>query len=133
MSDLYQEMIMEEYRHPQHKGELVDPDFSWHERNSSCGDEVTVYLKLDPKHQQIADISWTGDGCAISMAAMSFVSQQVMGKSVAEVLKLNKKDLEKMMGIEEIAYGREKCLVLGLEAVQKSLKQKVAHDQSDNS
>ncbi len=126
MSDLYQEMIMEEYRHPQNKGELVDFDLVWHERNSSCGDEVTVYVKLSPDHQEIVDLKWTGDGCAISMAAISFISQQVIGKPTAKVLEMSKKDLENMMGIEEIAYGREKCLVLGLEAVQKSLKQKVS-------
>ncbi len=122
MSDLYQEIIIEEFRHPQNQGVIEDATTQWHERNSSCGDEVTVYVQLSSDQQTIADLKWTGDGCSISISAMSFLSQVVQGKSVAEVRNLTKKDVENLLGIEEVVYGREKCLLLGLHAIQKALQ-----------
>jgi len=123
-ADLYQEIILEEYRHPHNYGSFEHADLEWKEQNSSCGDEVTVYLKLNPDMKKIVKMEWLGAGCAISTASVSLLSVHVRGMEVGKVLKMTKFDLEKLLGIEEIAYGREKCLTLGLEAVQKSLKEK---------
>lgn len=121
MSDLYQEIIIEEYRHPHNKGEMIDADVQHRERNSSCGDEVTVFLKFDAE-ERISEVLWSGDGCAISISGMSLLSEFVKHKTTSEVLGLKKSDVEELLGIEEIAYGREKCLVLGLTAVQHAIK-----------
>lgn len=122
MTDLYQEIIIEEFRHPQNQGDLSAADAKWYERNSSCGDEVTVYLKLSADKQVILDCKWTGDGCAISISALSFLSQVIKQTSVAAVLAMTKADIESLLGIEQIAYGREKCLMLGLTAIQHALQ-----------
>lgn len=124
MSDLYQEIILEEYQHPHHFGELEQADVVWQEHNSSCGDQVTIFLKLNKEKNQIEKMSWVGEGCAISKAAASLLSQQLQQKKVSDVLALEKKDIEALLGIDEVVYGREKCLLLALEAVQKSLKGK---------
>jgi nitrogen fixation NifU-like protein len=121
-SDLYHEVIIEEFQNRQNQGQLADADISLHNRNSSCGDEVTVYLKFDSTGQIIEQVKWEGDGCAISIAATSLLSAYIMGKTVIDVLALQKKDLEQMLGIDEIAYGREKCLLLGLQTIQKAIK-----------
>ncbi len=124
MSDLYQEIIIEEYNHPHNYGSLEKPDADWKERNSSCGDEMHVYLQLDESKQKVVKMEWLGEGCAISSATTSLLSLEVKNKSVADILAMKKEDLLEMLGIDEIAYGREKCLTLGLVAVKHALQEK---------
>jgi nitrogen fixation protein NifU and related proteins len=116
MNDLYQEIILEEARHPQNYGVLDNPDVVVHERNASCGDEVTLYLKLDETKKQIIDLKWQGHGCIISQASMSALSGKIKSENVslAKVQKLSKNQIEELLGIEEISPGRLKCLLLGL-------------------
>lgn len=122
MNDLYQEIILEEYAHPQNKGVLNDADAQHSESNSSCGDQVTVYLKWDSQRRKIIDTRWEGVGCAISMATASFLSEHLKGMTAADVQALQQVDLEKLLGIEDISPGRQKCLMLGLVAYQKAVQ-----------
>ncbi|CAN5268364.1 hypothetical protein BH10PAT2_BH10PAT2_3010 [soil metagenome] len=124
MSDLYQEVIIEEFNHPHNQGSFPSADAEWKERNSSCGDEFHVYLKFDESGQKILKMEWLGEGCAISTASISLLSIDVQNKTVEEVLAMSKADLLQLLGIDEIAYGREKCLLLGLVAVKHALKDK---------
>jgi nitrogen fixation NifU-like protein len=121
--DLYQEIILEEFRNPQNFGKSEDADVVLHERNASCGDEITIYLKLDSSGKNVEKLMWEGQGCAISMAAASLVSAQLIGKSGDEIQQFKKENVEELLGLDEIAYGREKCLMLGLQAVQKAVVQ----------
>src|SRR5258708_5732382 len=118
MSDLYQEVIIEEFRHPQNYGQLPDADYILRERNSSCGDEVTMYLKVTADGQ-IKDVKWEGTGCAISMAAMSALSGQLKHKKIQDVTKLKQQDIESLLGLNGISVGRVKCLMLGAAALTK--------------
>ena len=121
--DLYQEIILEEFKHPQNVGVLKNPSAQYHERNASCGDDLTAYIQID-EQQRIQDIKWQGTGCAISIASMSVLSSHLKNKqlSATEIHQLAKSDLEKMVGLTSIAYGREKCLLLGLRAIQHALQ-----------
>jgi nitrogen fixation NifU-like protein len=120
--DLYQEAIIEELKHPQNKRVLTDAAVSVHETNASCGDDMTVFLKFDASGQQIAEVGWQGSGCAISQATMSLLSEKITQMRVSDVLTLQQSDLEALLGLEQpIAYGRVKCLLLGLQAVKKSI------------
>ncbi len=125
MSDLYQEIILEEFAHPQHFYIMPDPDAHRHERNASCGDEVTVYIKMQDKGSEkvVTEISWQGNGCAISMASMSVLSAYFQGKTVASIQNATQKTVQDMLGLETISLGREKCLLLGLRALQKVTQQ----------
>jgi nitrogen fixation NifU-like protein len=118
MSELYQEVILEEARHPQNQGRIPDADLVLQQTNASCGDQVTIYLKLDPHSRHITDIKWEGQGCIISQAAMSLVSQLILDQklTVAQVLRYSQQDLEQLLGIEAISPGRIKCLLLGVSA-----------------
>jgi nitrogen fixation NifU-like protein len=122
MNDLYQEIILEEARHPQHYGELETPDVVVHERNASCGDEVTVYLKFDKSDEKIIDLKWQGHGCIISQAAMSALSGKVVteGLTLDQVNQLTKPQIEELLGIDDISPGRLKCLLLGLQALKSA-------------
>jgi nitrogen fixation NifU-like protein len=127
MTDLYQELILEEARSPQNHGKLTDADQVLTGRNASCGDEVTIYLKWGVDQQGnkiITDLKWEGQGCVISQAAMSVLSGMIMGKSVKEVLAITPQNLEAQLGIETLSPGRVKCLMLGLFSIQKKLHDK---------
>ncbi len=120
MNDLYQEIILEEARHPQHFGEMEDAELVIHERNASCGDEITLYLKLNESKDHIVDLKWQGHGCIISQAAMSALSGKIISEdlSLTEIHKLSKAQIEELLGIEEISPGRLKCLLLGLQTLK---------------
>jgi nitrogen fixation protein NifU and related proteins len=120
-NDLYQEIILEEYTHPKNVGHLDQPDATITEANASCGDQITVFLKIDSATQKITEVSWVGVGCAISMATASILSEHLKGRTIDDVMTLTKKDLESMVGIDEIAFGRQKCLTLALNAFRKAV------------
>src|SRR3989344_6103081 len=91
--DLYAENILDHYHHPHHKGALASPTVTHEEKNVSCGDRLSVQLhitdNLNPAAavpgRGIKEIAWTGEGCAISQAAMSMLSDELIGKSLEEI------------------------------------------------
>lgn len=119
--DLYQEVILEEYSNPKHKGQLDDADVKVAQTNASCGDEIEVFVKFDHSREKVEKVSWRGVGCAISMATASLVSDLIIGKSCQQVLALQQHDLEELLGIDEISPGRKKCLMLAMKAFQKAI------------
>jgi nitrogen fixation NifU-like protein len=85
---MYQEIILDHYRHPHHSG-LRDPyDSEVHHVNPTCGDEVTLRVKLsgDGREQVVSDVSYQSDGCSISQASASVLADLVIGKPVGEAL-----------------------------------------------
>ena len=82
LDSLYQEVILDHYKHPKHKGLSKEKDVQVHHVNPSCGDEVTLNLVVDGGI--VRDISWDGVGCSISQASISIMTELVIGKSVAE-------------------------------------------------
>jgi nitrogen fixation NifU-like protein len=79
LDSLYQEVILDHYRTPHHKGLSSEKDVQVHHNNPSCGDEVTLNLSM--KDGKISDISWDGVGCSISIASTSVMSDLLIGKS----------------------------------------------------
>ncbi|GLE58245.1 SUF system NifU family Fe-S cluster assembly protein [Mycobacteroides chelonae] len=85
LEQMYQEVILDHYKHPHHRG-LREPFASEvHHVNPTCGDEVTLRVTLDDN--RIADVSYDGQGCSISQAATSVLTDQVIGLTVDEALK----------------------------------------------
>ena len=94
LESMYQEIILDHYRNPHHKG-LRDPfDAEVHHVNPTCGDEVTLRIRLDG--DDIAELGWVGEGCSISQASTSVMSDLVVGKPVENALRLQEKFLELM-------------------------------------
>lgn len=79
LDSLYQEVILDHYRNPHHKGLSTDKDIQVKQNNPSCGDEVTLNLSM--KDGLVRDITWDGVGCSISMASVSVMSDLIIGKS----------------------------------------------------
>lgn len=116
MSDL--EIIMDLYKNPHNKGKLKNPDILNKEKNPACGDEIEVTVRL--KKGKIADIKFDGYGCVISQAAASLATDTVKGKSLDDALKIGKKEIMELLGIE-VAPLRIKCAMLGLRVLQRGI------------
>jgi len=125
IDDLYHDALLAELDSPRHQGPLQDFTARNQEYSASCGDLIEVWLKLDEgQDPKIEDIGWRGNGCAISQASMSLLSDRVMGQTKSEVLELGSRDLEKLIGVKKISPGRIKCLMIGLTAIQSAFTKK---------
>lgn len=116
---MYQENILDHYRHPRNAGELPGAEAHTHLSNPLCGDEVDFYLNYDSAGR-VADVRFTGRGCTIAVAASSMLSEKVKGMTKADVAKLSSSDITELLGVE-INPARLKCATLGLEAVHKAV------------
>ncbi|MEO6794480.1 MAG: Fe-S cluster assembly sulfur transfer protein SufU [Mycobacterium sp.] len=86
LEQFYQEVILDHYKHPQHRGLREPFGAQVHHVNPTCGDELTLRVALSDDGSQIADISYDGQGCSISQAATSVLTTQVIGSTVAQAL-----------------------------------------------
>ena len=82
LDSLYQEVILDHYKRPQHKGLAATYDAQVHHVNPSCGYEITLNVTLSG--EKVASITWDGVGCSISQASVSILSDLLLGKSIAE-------------------------------------------------
>ena len=82
LDNLYQEVILDHYKHPENKGLSAEYDAQVHHINPSCGDEITLNIILDGS--MVKSVSWDGLGCSISQASVSIMSGLMIGKDMAE-------------------------------------------------
>ena len=87
LEQIYQDVILDHYKHPQHRGLREPFGAEVSHVNPVCGDEVTLRVSLSDDGGSVLDISYDGQGCSISQAATSVLTQQVIGQSVPEALK----------------------------------------------
>ena len=87
LRELYQEVILDHGKHPRNLRALANPTCSAHGRNPLCGDQLTVYLKLDP-NGVLEDAAFEGRGCAISVASASLMTELLRGKTEAQARRL---------------------------------------------
>ncbi|OBB34419.1 SUF system NifU family Fe-S cluster assembly protein [Mycolicibacterium peregrinum] len=87
MEQMYQEVILDHYKHPHNRGLREPFAAEVHHVNPTCGDEVTLRVALSDDAETVADISYDGQGCSISQAATSVLTDQVIGLSVGDAVK----------------------------------------------
>ena len=87
LEQIYQDVILDHYKHPQHRGLREPFGAQVSHVNPICGDEVTLRVALSEDGESVADVSYDGQGCSISQAATSVLTEQVIGQSVGEALK----------------------------------------------
>jgi nitrogen fixation NifU-like protein len=96
LEDLYQEIILDHYKKPRHRGRLEGDHVEVRHYNPVCGDELTLGLRLEG--DRVADVAVLGSGCSISQASASVMTEQVLGHSVAEALEASEAFRQLMHG-----------------------------------
>ena len=137
LGSLFQELILEHYKHPRNKGELPDANRRVHMNNPTCGDEVWLQLRLEG--DRVQDARFMGEGCSISQASISMMTQLLKGKTREEAAALIQRFTQMMHGDGEAARDRVlgdlralagvsrfpvriKCALLGWNALEEALK-----------
>lgn len=135
--ELYREILNEHNLNPSHKADMDSPTFCLEGVNPSCGDQITLQLKLDDSGK-ICDASFTGSGCAVSQASVDMMADLVIGKTKEEALELaglfdqmikgeiTDKALEKLdeaAALQDISHmpARVKCAMLGWRTMKQML------------
>ena len=118
MDELYRDQILEHYKRPHNFGALENPDLEYEDNNPFCGDEQRVTIRLDDE-DKVAEVAFEGKGCAISTAATSLLTDELVGMSREELLRLPKDYVLELLGIE-ISATRMKCAMLGLKIVKSA-------------
>jgi len=117
------ELLLDHYQSPRHRGALPDSDVAMPGGNPGCGDVVTIYLKGDPDHERIADVTFEGEGCTISQAGASMVMEMVHeGRlTIPQVLALDYNAMIDVLGREVVAT-RPRCATLALGTLKAAVK-----------
>jgi nitrogen fixation NifU-like protein len=127
------DFILDHYENPRHHGALENPDVVMRGGNPGCGDIVTVYLRVG-EGERIEDVSFEGEGCTISQAAASIVTDKVLGKTLGEVAAMTHEIVVDEMGHEVVA-NRVRCATLVLNTLKAAEKKyhagQAAHSAAD--
>jgi nitrogen fixation NifU-like protein len=116
MEDLYRENILDHYQNPRNYGRLENPDITYEDDNPLCGDVLRLDLKLD-EDNRIVEVGFSGEGCAISQASASMLTEEILGKTLEEVKHLGKEDVLDLLGIQ-LGPVRIKCALLSLKVLK---------------
>jgi nitrogen fixation NifU-like protein len=122
--EMYQEQILDHYKHPRNKGPLPGATFDARDTNPLCGDEVTLHLKVDGS-QHLSEARFEGRGCAISQASASILTTVLKGVSVSEAQALTEGALLAKLGIP-LSVVRRKCALLSFHVLRRALGDKDA-------
>ncbi len=115
----YQAQILDHYKHPHNRGTLEPATHKGRESNPLCGDEISLTLRVDGANR-IEAACFDGEGCAISMASASLLTDSIKGRSLEEAAALDRAAVLQTLGVPLSAV-REQCALLPLRALQAAL------------
>jgi len=117
-ADLYNEAILDHFRHPRNYGDLPDANAQAREANVLCGDVIEMQLRLNG--DRIDDLRFRGQGCAVSLASTSMLTELAKGKEVSEIKRLGKKDMIRLLRSDP-GPARTECVLLGLKVLKMAV------------
>lgn len=117
---MYRENILDHYKHPRNSKKLSHFDVEHSELNPVCGDKLTYRFAFD-SNGHIKDVFMHAQGCAISIASGSMLSDELKGKTPLQIAKLSHKDITEMLGVE-LGPVRLKCAMLSLDTAKNALQ-----------
>jgi nitrogen fixation NifU-like protein len=113
------EFLLDYYQNPRNRGPLEDANVHLSGGNPGCADRVEMYAKVNPDGR-VEDVTFEGEGCTISMAAASYVTEMVKGMTLDEVENLSYETLMDDLG-REVVMARPTCATVGLGTLKKGL------------
>lgn len=113
---IYREQIIDLYDNPLNFGRVDPADFVYEEDNPLCGDVIEISVSLDDNNR-VVDVMWQGQGCAISLAAASLLTEEIKGKSLNEIKNYSKEEILDLLGIK-LSMTRIKCALLSLKVLK---------------
>jgi nitrogen fixation NifU-like protein len=114
---MYRQQILDHYKNPRNYGELEDATFEHVGENPMCGDTIKMFVELADDDETIERVSFVGDGCAISQASASLLSEDLHGRTLAEIREMDRDDIFELLGID-VNPMRVKCAVLAEKVAQ---------------
>ena len=124
MIALYSDTLLDHFRHPRNYGDLPEADVSYESFNPLCGDRIRIELKL--QDSVVQEARFKGDGCAISIAAASLLTEHVHGLNLTALPSISDEHL--IAALEsDIKPTRLQCALLPLEALREGMKAYVTH------
>lgn len=117
--NIYRENILDHYKNPRNRGPLPEADMTVEESNPVCGDKLKLMYKLDG--DRVSQIKFEGEGCAISLAAASMLTELAHGKTLEELEQIRDEDLLKEIGVP-LSPTRVACGLLALSGLRKMFK-----------
>ena len=124
MDNLYRDFILEHYRNPHNHGVLDPHDLAFADSNPTCGDEMSMTLRLDEGKDRVLEVAFDGRGCAISQASASMLTDEIKGKPLSEIAQLGQQDVLDNLAIE-ISPARMKCAMLSLDTLRLAVGDRV--------
>lgn len=122
----YSQKVLDHFMHPHNVGKMEDPDATATEGSPACGDQVTVYLKVDDKTQKIEDVSFLSYGCASNIATASIITDLAKGKTLDEAKKITWRDA--MDALDGLPPVKVHCSVLAADTLQTAISNyEIAH------
>ncbi len=118
MENLYREHILDHYGNPRNRGTLEDADISCEWDNPVCGDVVRLDIRLNDG--RVSEARFSGQGCVISMASASMLTEEILGRTVEELKALQDKDVFRMLGVT-LGPVRARCGLLPLRVLQEGV------------
>lgn len=115
------QLMLDHYENPRHYGAREGSDVVQKGGNPGCGDIITIYLKLDDD-EIIRDVSFDGEGCILSQATTSMITDVVLGKTAQEVEKMNPDVITDLIG-KDLALTRPRCATLGITTIKQAIQQ----------
>lgn len=115
---LFRQIILEHYKNPRNRGELIDADIVVRHNNPMCADDLQISLKLEGS--KIADAKFLGQGCTLSQAGASMLTESIKGMSIPKAKKLREEQILELFG-GPITPARLRCALLAFEALGKAL------------
>ncbi len=115
------EFLLDHYENPRNKEKMLNADAEMTWGNPGCGDVVTIYVKVNPGGKVDA-VTFDGQGCTISQASASVLTECVQGKTLDEIEHVNHDELIDLLG-REVVMTRTRCALLSLDALKLAIKE----------
>jgi nitrogen fixation NifU-like protein len=119
------EFLLDHYENPRNRRKIEDPDIMMSWGNPGCGDVLTLYLKID-EAERIAEISFEGEGCTVSQASASILTEKLEGQPLAYAEALSPEDIMSWVG-REVMLTRPRCALLALHTLKIALREYQRH------